>query len=1080
MIEAEEEDGDPAPTPAEQLYGSWRAACEEGTAVAFEEFRSQHPALAAELSGLHERELRLERMLACNFRDQSTRASQRLSLGEAAPGSETLERLGPSSAKYRLEEEIGRGGMGAVYRAEDKLLKRFVAYKFTADPRRSRMRLRQFIREMELAGSLNHPGIASVHDAGIDDSGRAYFTMPLVRGRNLSEIVRLVREQEGGPGAQWTVLRVVGILAQVAETMAYVHSRGVIHRDLKPSNIRVGDFGEVYVMDWGLAKRIAEDPERHEPSEPQLIQSASIPGLGTAPYASPEQWIGGAAVGPATDVHAIGVMLYELLAGRLPFVEQDEGSPTTEEFTRRMKRGRPASIHTLARRHPAELASVCAKAMETDPSRRYADCAALARDLRACLEDRVVAAHETGTWAETRKWVRRNRPLALAIAGIIVLLSAGIVTVRQMGKRSAIRNEELVSLSMQRSLDELKEEADRLWPADSTMVERLEDWQRRANDLVFGAGGSVSLDIQRRRLEQLRARALPGGIGEDDTDSAEVELLRGEREWYGRMLGERPWPGEAEVAAEVESLRGQRDERSLADMAWTMVDPCANTIAYGGERVGLALLLAARDHHHPDDTQFLMKQAWAQLRGGQLDAALQTREALRSLEEARRTAPQAAEQARVIEMLDRAITRWRGDAELAQRREELAAIDARVQALESQRMLREERNYDSVEDRWWDRQLGQLVGDLSGFRSGALGGLMADGVSAESGWGVGRRIREARQLRERTVTGAAARERWTDAIAKIAASTVYRDCAWPGGALVPQEGLLPIGSDRDSGLWEFAVVQSGEIPERDAADGLVMKEESAIVLVLIPGGTFMMGAQCEDPDGPNYDPATRDGEGPPKLIRLSPYFISKYEMSQSQWMRVNGSNPSAWQPPSVEVTSLLHPVEQISWRDAKLTALRLGLTLPTEAQWEFAYRAGTSTPWWTGAERDSLATRINIADRAAARQNPGWPQINDWPQYDDGYFLHAPVNAFAPNPFGLHNMQGNVWEWCHDANSGLDEIDSVDPCVEGSAQSSRVNRGGSFGNAAINCRAATRNWSRPDQSNWYFGVRPARPVRSGG
>lgn len=1087
MIEDVGEDEDSPPTPAESLYGGWRAACEDGKAVSFEEFVGGHPGLAAELTRLHEREARLESIIGSNFRDQSTPASPRLLFGDAAPGSEILERLGPSSAKYRLEDEIGRGGMGAVYRAEDRLLKRFVAYKFTADPRRSRVRLRQFLREMELAGSLNHPGIASVHDAGIDESGRAYFTMPLVRGRNLSEVIRLVREQEGSSKAQWSVLRVVGILAQVAETMAYVHSRGVIHRDLKPSNIRVGDFGEVYVMDWGLAKRIAEDPEWPEQSEPQLIQSASIPGFGTAPYASPEQWIGGASVGPATDVHAIGVMLYELLAGRLPFVEHAEDLPTTEEFTRRMKRGRPASIHALARRHPAELASVCAKAMESDPSKRYADCAALARDLRACLEDRVVAAHETGTWAETRKWVRRNRPLALAIAGIIVVLAVGIVTVRQMGKRSAIRNEELASLSMQRSLDELKEEADELWPADSTMVARLEDWQRRARDLVYGAGNAASLDIQRRRLERLRERALPGEVDKDDAESEEIERLRGEQEWYGRMLGERPWPSESEVkadiaeriAADIATLGEFEPAASRVDRAWELVDPCATRIRFGRERVGLALLQAERTEHGVHDSDFLMKLTWAQLRAGLFDAALQTREELRSKDDARRTAPQAAEHARNLDMLDRAIARWRGDAELAQRREELMAIDARLTALEAQQALLARRDYEAVEDRWWERQLAQLVGDLNSFGSAALGGLMADGVSDESGWGVARRLREARQLRERTVTGATARERWTAAIESIGKSAAYRDCAWPGGALAPQEGLLPLGPDRDSGLWEFAVVQSGEIPVRDAADALVMEEESAIVLVLVPGGTFTMGAQSVDLDGPNFDPSAEDDEGPPHRVTLSPYFISKYEMTQSQWMRASGRNPSDAQPPSIDATSLLHPVEQISWRDADSVVRRFGLTLPTEAQWEFACRGGTSTPWWTGSGRASLALKVNIADRAAARGKLTWPQIKDWPEYDDGYALHAPVSAFAPNPFGLHNVHGNVWEWCADEYAEFEVGDALDPCKLGKPQSQRVFRGGSFGNNAKACRATQRGGAWADQYTLFIGLRPARPVRSG-
>ena len=176
--------------------------------------------------------------------------------------------------------------------------------------------------------------------------------------------------------------------------------------------------------------------------------------------------------------------------------------------------------------------------------------------------------------------------------------------------------------------------------------------------------------------------------------------------------------------------------------------------------------------------------------------------------------------------------------------------------------------------------------------------------------------------------------------------------------------------------------------------------------------------------------------------------------------------------------TLLEPVESVTWHSCHALLGSLGLQLPSEAQWEYAARAGTDTPWWTGREESSLLGAVNLAD-AYARANgaPEWVGIADW--LNDGYTSHAPVDKLRPNPFGLHQILGNVWEWCLD---GFEPIfyqasPELDPVSPHATASSRVLRGGGYVSSASSlARSAYRNFDPPSSSNTGLGVRPSRAV----
>ncbi|MGH7150863.1 MAG: formylglycine-generating enzyme family protein, partial [Planctomycetota bacterium] len=313
-------------------------------------------------------------------------------------------------------------------------------------------------------------------------------------------------------------------------------------------------------------------------------------------------------------------------------------------------------------------------------------------------------------------------------------------------------------------------------------------------------------------------------------------------------------------------------------------------------------------------------------------------------------------------------------------------------------------------------------------------------------------------------------------------------CPIYGGLeIAPQVGLLPIGRDSGSGLWEFAHLQTGEAAERGADGRLVLKEETGLVLVLLPGGTFSMGAQSRDPAGPNHDPQAVGDEGPVHEVTLSPFFLSKYEMTQGQWLRFVGRNPSIYGPETYSANwnrsgrkgDLLHPVERVDWNQCMEACERLGLVLPSEAQWEYAARGGTTNVWWTGSEKESLgrSTAANLADSwAKGHGGSNWTAFEEW--LDDGYTVHAPIGTYAPNAFGLHEVHGNLFEWCRDGyQSGFyARPPERDPLADPGGSPGRVMRGGAFSDAATRARSADRNISAPEAAGVSLGLRPARVV----
>ena len=342
---------------------------------------------------------------------------------------------------------------------------------------------------------------------------------------------------------------------------------------------------------------------------------------------------------------------------------------------------------------------------------------------------------------------------------------------------------------------------------------------------------------------------------------------------------------------------------------------------------------------------------------------------------------------------------------------------------------------------------------------------------------VERRLNFARTIVERSIGDPNAAAAWETARAEIRA-----DPRFAGLDLAPQLGLLPLGKDPRSGLQEFWHLQSGRKPVR-ADDGSVQATEPmGVVLVLLPGGKCLVGSRLPDsehaPGTPFVDPLRETNENM-REIDLPPFFIGKFEISQAQFHAICATNPSFLLPGkwgdhrSTIATTLRHPVECVTWPEAETFCRRAAFVLPSEGQWEYACRAGSTTIYPTGDSPHSLAGFENIRDHA--RLEALGLLGTDAPPFDDGFVLTAPIGSFRPNAFGLHDMIGNVSEWCRERFAVRQDETSSRPAVPGDSIF-QVIRGGSYDANPRHARSAGRYLIRGVARNGTIGLRVARAI----
>src|SRR6266481_1741673 len=309
---------------------------------------------------------------------------------------------------YEILDEIGRGGMGVIYLARQRHPQRIVAVKrvlsYRAD---SHGALQRFRREAQAVASLDHPNILPIYEVSESEDGLPFFSMKFAEKGSLQENTASLRDEPR---------KCVQLMAKVAHAVEYAHSRGVLHRDLKPGNILLNDRGEPLVSDFGLAKLLDGNNDL----------TRSLTTFGTAGFIAPEQALGTAVdLNPAADVYSLGAVLFNLLAGRPPFLSSNPVS-----VIRQASETQAPKLRSLAPSLDRDLETICARCLERDPKARYQSAGDLAADLERWLGGRPIVARRVSPPARIWRWSRRNPKLVGASIASLILGAAAVWLLR--------------------------------------------------------------------------------------------------------------------------------------------------------------------------------------------------------------------------------------------------------------------------------------------------------------------------------------------------------------------------------------------------------------------------------------------------------------------------------------------------------------------------------------------------------------------------------------------------------------------------------------------------------------------------
>jgi formylglycine-generating enzyme required for sulfatase activity/serine/threonine protein kinase len=902
--------------------------------------------------------------------------------------------------RYRIVRALGRGAMGAVYLAEDTQLERSVAIKTPHFTESlTEESLERFYREARVAATLRHTNICPVFDVGQID-GKHYISMAYIEGRSLSAFIQ--------PDKPQTERQILIVIRKLALALQEAHDHSIVHRDLKPANVMVDKKGEPIIMDFGLAQQV----RRNE--DVRLTQTGNI--LGTPAYMSPEQVEGEPGkIGPSTDQYSLGVILYELLTAQLPFrgsVVAVMGQILTKEV--------PPPSQSRTALDP-RIDGVCLKMMAKTPSERFASLKSVADEIAIILKSPA---------AKATAQDKPVSPTALLAAGDPPRAEASASQVLKSLKTKAVTESDLASLEElarkclgHRDYDQVILIAERIpeEKRNAAMQTLLERARARADEIAF-----LLCDIDEAvRLEQFQ------------TAFKKAEALLKIKPGHHRALEiQQQFGGEGDGG--VVRLGPKEITQTWSEGGWVPWSALAFGLAIVGVVWGLIIIWLGKtaiviDAKDPGIT--------VEVKG--LEAFI--------------TVP--GKQSIKVQPGNQEITVSYGGLETQTRKFVLKKGQTQILTV-------------AIVNSQLVAQLANEIAPLTSGHDEKSSSPTASGngpLLSQTPAQVGNEVDKVAPTQKKPAD------------------------------VVPSAPAVEANIGHSS-----RKVTAGESAAKSAQQNLAERLKTPVIstnslgikLALIPPGEFPMGSPESERE--------RAGNERQHRVRITkPFYLGVYEINQSEFERVMGRNPSYFfntgrqSEAATGVDTSRNPVEQVTWYDAVEFCNKLsekegrrpyyrigginrhaegwitdakvsigggsGYCLPTEAQWEYACRAGTTTPFDFGTADNGAESNCNgRAPYGTSVQGPALSRT-------------LPVGGYRPNAFGLYDMHGNVWEWCWDMYDAAYYKDTPASDPAGPSEGpDRVMRGGAWCALALECRAAHRGWNLPGHRYNDRGFRVAR------
>ena len=932
---------------------------------------------------------------------------------------------GKQTDRFERQQFLDSGNLGEVFFAKDTELNRTVVAKYIR-PEMSGNNLKQalFHLEGEVTGSLEHPSVVPVYGLGKDTKGRLYYAMRYIRGKKLSRVIAEYHRKEAGL-KQEALTGLLQNFQAVCLAIEYAHSKGVLHCDIKTDNIMIGDYGEVFVVDWGLVVVCGDVKGSSDLNQTETLDSGIIPqykpselassGLhkqqggsrrgvgGTPAYMAPEQFTATISenislVTPKADIYALGSTLYHILTGKAPHLPKAGIKESPDAFYFRITTGMIPTPREKDASIPKLLEQIVLKAMEVEPGDRYASARELAEDIKRYVSDEPVHAYQESGLEKSRRWIRKNRSLFGAAMVMLLLVAMGAIgfgfVTSQFNKELIIErdransNEKLAKYNeelAQQKLADIKkaqEEAEAYKLKVIKIVNDMEMVLIQPGKFIMGSPASEKERFENETQHEVTITK-PYYLGKYEVTQEAWEVISGDNPSIGAKGAKLPVTNVSWNACKdfIKKLNAKMDGgyRLPTEAEWEYACRAGTSTAYSyGNEIT------------PKDANYNESSIGEAVEVGSYK-------------------PNA------FGLYDMHGNVWEWCEDWYGSLQNGNAMDPKGAATGDNRCIRGG-SFLSIGSK--ARSSFRNDADVPVNRSKSSGFRLARTMNAEG-------LSEP-DIKEFLLKVKKEQEAITEKEQE---------------AKTKKEEEAKIKKEEEEAKVKEAQKKAAMILQKEVEDKIDLGKGINLEMVLIPAGKFMMGS-------PVSEKGHRKDETQHEVTLTKPFYMGKYEVTQEQWETIMGDNPS-------KIKSEKLPVTNVSWLDCqefikKLNAETNGeYRLPTEAEWEYACRAGTSTAFSYG---DSI-TKSDANIYGATVKDVGW---------------------YKPNAFGLYDMHGNVWEWCEDWYGVYPAGSVIDP--KGSAMGEdRVLRGGSFYDFTSNVYSSLRNYIRPtDKSFKTVGFRLAR------